>query len=825
MAFAARFGPLATELVEAVTQSSSKATQHRDHVLRQLKTHSFLRTNPFEVENNLSGLEERFRVNDREGLADALRQRRDDLQVAPSKWHPEVLLLLLELSDQPTFKTKLGDLEALRPVEDVPESWRWEDIAREDGWEQDPLLWKSMRYGEGSDDDDESLLGSIDESIPSSTSEVEDSLGTGRKADDLIVHPEDKALLSSVLEAQDWRISKPQTDSSGNLRKTGVSETQVAREVLFMLQGLETTLFDANCTPKVSYQMSHMLWETNRAVMGSFGEAGRQLNILRKFVQLPQKAPHMQAFQDSIAQRLKSLDHELSSVQATLVSPRISIVVSLISIKHRIAATLEPLQVLSGVIVDMDKASGSDTFRHLELLHDAATAAQLSGRDEVYEFLGRIFMQSFDVYLRPVRAWMDEGRLIAGDQVFFICETSVDVPLSNLWQDKFKIRTGQDGSPHVPAFLRPAISKIMDAGKNLYILKRLGLTAYHTQNAEAEEPSLDFDQLCSPEFTLALFPDLFATAFERWIQSKYRSTSTSLKNALFKRCGLWSALDTVQHIYLMSDGYAALSFCEEIFAKLDFLDTRWYDRYALTPAGHEAFGSFAETNRLSVDVAVDGRIIAVEAARDSVRSALPHIQVSYRFSWPIQMILSPISIGQYQAVFTILLQFRRATHVLHRHKLLGSFDSEDEDWKAQALYYSCRSRLLWFCTTVQTYLTALVLTPNVVELRKGLEDASDVDSIIAVHDLFIERVVNEACLGTRLTPIRECMLDVLDLAIKLEKCHANGLERDSLNDIKKDFERHLRFIFEGLRSVARASSNLSATKWDTLAEMLANGIS
>lgn len=793
-------------------------------MLRKLKSHPYLRTNPFDVENNLNGLEERFRVNHRDGLADALRKRRDELQTIPSKWHPEILFLLLELSDQPTFKTRLSDVELPKAPEELAEQLRWEDIAREDGWDKDRDLWKSIQYGDGSDDDDYSME-SGDDSQHSSASEPDNEDVEERQVDRVIIHPEDVALLSSVIDAQKWRTPKPQSDTSGNTRKTGVSEMQVCREVLFMLQGLQTTLFDTECAPLPSFQMPHMMWETNKALLNSVGEAGRQLGILRRFVQLPQDAPHMQAFQDSIVRRLCSFDCELAQIQATLVSPDRDVALSLISVKSELAASLEPLQVLSNVIIDMDKASGPATFRHLELMFDAATVAQLSGKDDTYVFMGRIFMESFDVYLRPVRAWMDEGRLIPGDEVFFICENPATVSLSDLWQRKFQLRTDSDGAPHVPTFLRPATGKMMDAGKSIYVLKRLGLSANYHRHLENEEPSLDFDQLCSPEFALALFPDLFSMAFERWIQSKYRATSTSLKDALFKRCGLGPAIDTLQYIYLMSDGFAASCFCEDVFTKFDALVPRWYDRYALTPAGHEAFGSYADTNRLSVDVTKEGRAISAISARDSVRTAIPHIRIFYQFPWPIQMIVSPASLTQYQAVFTILMQFRRAAYVLHRHKLLSSTQTENGHPADQALYYSCRARLLWFCTTIQTYLTKMVLTPNVMQLQEHLDEASDVDSIIEVHDRFVSQIIAETCLGSRLTPIRECMLDVLDLAIQLEKCHTAGLRHDVLRSVKTDFERHLRFILEGLRSVARASSDLSAAKWDTLSDMLASGLS
>jgi gamma-tubulin complex component 5 len=44
-----------------------------------------------------------------------------------------------------------------------------------------------------------------------------------------------------------------------------------------------------------------------------------------------------------------------------------------------------------------------------------------------------------------------------------------------------------------------------------------------------------------------------------------------------------------------------------------------------------------------------------------------------------------------------------------------------------------------------------------------------------------------------------------------------------LKEIKSDFDRHLRFACGGLRSVARATSDVQSAKWDILAEMLQTG--
>jgi len=51
--------------------------------------------------------------------------------------------------------------------------------------------------------------------------------------------------------------------------------------------------------------------------------------------------------------------------------------------------------------------------------------------------------------------------------------------------------------------------------------------------------------------------------------------------------------------------------------------------------------------------------------------------------------------------------------------------------------------------------------------------------MINLHSSFTKRMIDEVCLGTRLEPIRECILDVLDLAIKLEDARRAEANRET----------------------------------------------
>lgn len=659
------------------------------------------------------------------------------------------------------------------------------------------------------------------------------------------------------------------------------------REVLFMLSGLPTTLFDSSCRPVLSYQLSNISWDSFRALITSFSEWGRSLQPLRAFSARAQEVPLMQVFRDTVQKGLRSFDERISNIQARLVVLREDVVVSLIDVQTELKPSLAPLFALANIVRQVEEEKYAHPFRFLELLFDAAGAAQFEGNEAIYRQLGAMFFDCFHVYLHPIRLWMEDGRLIPGDRTFFVSQSATNVPLSQIWHGQFKLRRTQSGVLHAPRFLQPAAKRIFTTGKSINVLKHLSRHELAREQWTAVEPSLDFASVCGVDMGFAPFPELFNRAFDLWIQSKHHATSATLRQVLFESCGLSTALDSLQHIYLGSDGSITDAFAVPLFKHLDTLSPSWRDHFTLTEIAQEAFSSCVDSYRLLAKADPRGLVHSGIASRSSVRVSLPAIRLTYRLNWPVQLVVSESGIAGYQRVFTFLLQLRRGTSVLRKH--WGSHNSSSVAHAAEAhrFYWLIRTKLLWFCETVATYLTTIVLAPSISAMREGLRNAVDVDDMISVHSTFVNRVTEELCLGAKLNPLRDCILDVLDLAIKLEDVHraevakeaeefqeisrlsvmssplktprrrksaprrgpyvgrdddrgeAGSDSEDILNNslagtdrpylevlggIHADYEKQLRFISGGLRGVARATRDPAAGKWDILADMLEMGI-
>lgn len=748
--------------------------------MRGIRHHSYLRTNQFEVDDQLKGFEERFRVIGREPLADAFSQRLDALEAHRNKYTPDVLRFLLELSDQPAQNVKLSDLDLLHQApepEDGPKL-TWREIAKEDGWNEERAIWRNVDFSPSSGDEDEEEVQSTtshDDSV-STTSSVPD--GHARTAQSLIATPSDgEALLEQVRSSQAWRYDGLQKNGEGRAKKTPISSLQLLREVLFMLGGLETTLFDSDCDPVTNYQLTGVSWETYKSLVTSFAECGRKLAPLRAFAARKQQIPLLQVFQDSLQRSLASFDRELAKIQGRFVAIKADVVVSLMGVLDELAPSLTPLYTLATIIRQLQEERNPHAFRYLELLFDTVGTAQLEGNVVTFQHLGRIFLDCFQVYLKPIRLWMEEGKLLPGDRTFFVSETPTKTPLPLIWKNQFNLLKTPDGTLHAPRFLRPAIHRIFTTGKSIVVLKHLKHQSLLRNRRDQDEPRMDFATVCPEHLDFAPFSELFTAAFQEWIQSKHHTAAATLRELLFNSYGLSQGLDALENIYLMSDGAKSDAFASAIFRHLDSLSGSWKDRFTLTEIAQEAFSPCLDTFRLSAEIDPRSTAHSAIASRSSVRLSLPAVRLLYRLPWPVQIIVPSDAVQGYQTIFTFLLQARRAlstlTHPILAFSSVGSAGSSERP----AVYHLLRAKLLWFCNTVMTYLTSLVLAPNTARFRRELGDAPDVDDMIAAHAGFVARVISEACQGAKLQPIREGMLDVFDLAIKVEDAHRAEMTR------------------------------------------------
>ncbi|KUJ17351.1 uncharacterized protein LY89DRAFT_51517 [Mollisia scopiformis] len=786
MAHLAKLGALTDELVTLITSktASSDSTQfniHKETALRALRQNNYPRTNQFDVNSRLDGLEEKFRVYLEDPLADALRERLNTLSNLEVKWAPEILHLLLELSDRPLQNSKVEDLDFLKePEPDADPPLLWKDLAADDPLLREKSVWANVDFGaEDSDTDryDDSRSEASGSTDLTGQSSIEED--PSRRPEDHAVHTLSKEGLETLRYEQFWHKTPTVDGVKLETVRRPISELQAIREVLFMLGGLPTSIFEnttpATIEPSKAFILKHASPEAFIKLSTSFAEQGSTILLLRLWTRRSQSIPLLQAFQGSMSTRLAEFDALLASIQLRFVAPPEDIIISLLAIQEEIKLLARLLRRLSEIARKLDDGPYGHAFRYLEALYDETCTSQMAGDDEMYSFMGSIFFECLQVYLRPIRAWMEDGELDKDDKIFFIIETSGDVEPALIWDSRFKIRQTQAGILHAPRFLHAAANKVFNTGKSVVVLKHLKQFGILQGSRSDLEPSLDFYNVCNPAILqLAPFSELFDTAFDAWIKSKHHQASSLLRKTLFNSCSLHTALDALSHIYFIADGITGSKFSSYVFDKLDTLNSSWNDRFTLTELCQSTFGTLpsvaADRIRMNV-LPLHRKHQDVVKCRQSLK-ALAVLEIKYHLAWPIQTIITPANMSSYKRIFTFLLQIQRSTHILSRQRLVMDTLMQNSGTDERALYYSLRMRLLWFNQMLYYYLTSLVLEPCTQKMQADLKDAGDVDAMIQVHSAYLKTTIDQALLGSKLELIHKTILKILELGIKLEDAQA-----------------------------------------------------
>ncbi|KAF8425526.1 Spc98 family-domain-containing protein [Tirmania nivea] len=816
---------------------------------RSIKNHTYVRTNPFEVNRRLNELEERFSIVCKDSIADALHSRREELKA--SNFKAKTLSLILNLSWRPVEFARLSDLEAVKKPE-PPRELTWADIIGDEPLEGD--IWDPMDLEHGSE-----LSSVCDGSEISETEEdVQDQMKnvTMRKKMqdkeeeeailpmDCFTIPVDWSHLQRLKGAQYWyvpaKVLPEQVDASVTTDKVDdlwlVSELHAIRETLFMLNCVPCSLYEVGRRTlsegkdpyivwidmhklKKKFAMRHASREGFISILGWFAERGTAINRIREFVKRKEEIPSRQSFLAALSASLSVLNQILAENEATYVTKEGNAqVISLLQLQQSLEPALRPYMTLSSIVVSLSKSSfisSAHSSEHLDLLFDSACHLQSIGCISSFEFIAKIFFQCLQTYIRPIREWMEYGEVHAQDINFFVRSSKEEEDntitgepiLSTIWHDQFTLLKDVHGNLKAPRFVLSVANTILTTGKSVVFLKRL-ISYEEPLVSTSGQPELDFNTVYqhgrSDDAGLAPFDELFSSAFSEWTRKKHQSVSSKLRDVLFTNCGLWKTLAALEHIYFGADGAQLSALATAVFEKLDNVSANagtgkrsaggrprrrernnlWNDRFVLTELVQSVFSGwdFLDAKRLGV------RRVAVPEApartniyesKDKSRSVrqLAGIALEYALPWPLLNILKPSSLEAYKLVFILLLQLRRGKYVIEHLRLQDGglrtcgTGRKGNDTLVEQLYLHLRHRALWFVNLMTMYVTYHVLKPNIEEMTENMRKARDVDEMVNVHDVFVEKVTDRALLSDRMSKFHNAILSLLDICIDFADFH------------------------------------------------------
>lgn len=784
----------AEELVASlmpVNTPPSKLRRLKASFNRSIRYHNYGRTNQFEVENRLAGLEEKFQVLDHDELSDALHQRREELRQHFEQWIPDALDFLLQMSKEPMAA---GGVDALRDVvldDLVTPQLTWAEIEKDDPVNRKDWMWRVPHFSDESSDEEPEQV-----SVATSPSSVKQT-ATKLEDDDPTLPFEDPG--ADALGAFKQNIIDDKKD------EVLMTEIQVIRETLFMVQGLPTALFTIDgqqIKQNHKYKVAHMSSDILASLLSQAILIARAASLVRNWHAKGVEQPFLQVLQDGITSIAGDFDAYLSGehtsvLQAMKAGGVCSVLAMVDRVRHQAQAVAAAAQLISS-------ARDLEGVDLLQILFEHVCRIELCGQKRIFEKMLSVFCGVLKAYMYDVEQWVEQGRLPQQPSTFFVERVTNQDDKAKLFHNWY-LQTTQTGV-RLPQFLQVFSSRIFAAGKTVAFLNMLPKSSIvddtAISNFERAADAIKVAQMDTLRNLVPFAPTLLSN-IQRYVDQRLAGSTTALQTSLEKHCNLQSSLQALSHLYLAEAPYATKLVDEHLFEALDHHRSSWNDQYMVLDI---LGGSFAAVPAIAfARITIQSEPLPPSSLREACRSVktLELIAIDYCLPWPIANIIPTDSVASYRRVCLMLTQIRRARYVLERH----AFPNLQRHSRTKISVEGIFTNLLLFANTLYSHFMHCAVKPLTWKLRSRM--TGTVDEMMAIHKYYtvaLERI----CLTTKsLKVLRETLISLLDLCVSFgfEVAEAkNEIDGFELSKIKTQFRKYMNLLVAGLRGSARAGT-------------------
>ncbi|TKA29432.1 hypothetical protein B0A50_03444 [Salinomyces thailandicus] len=840
MAHTARLGELAGGLTTAITgvqEGDSALRVIKDTALKGLRVQTHARTNHFAVRDRYAGLVEKLTVRNRDDVADALQVRLAELGIdavntgkldSQSKWLPEVLSLLLELSDRPVEKTNLQDLIRLTKTTTPPPPLTWEDIVADDPLDEDGI-WDDVERGYHSSGDDS---GSDEGQSEPTTSTAATSVGEDDCAALAVMHL--VALDESALDGfKAASIDGEDETSEGAGSPTTWSALMLVRETFMMLHGLPSRTYSMDAVSglikiKHDIALETVTRSTLHHTCERLADIGTRLQYLRIWTRRSQKAAYLQSIQSAVEKLLTQFALAINELEGQYITPLHDTVVSIASIRAQAETLSRPLVRLAEVFQHVESTSTTENqaFTILDGLYDEASITQMSGDDKVFFAVVSVLLAGVQTYVRPVRDWAESGTTPStGANDIFILDRDPNCDSSSVWHQRWTLRTTSSGDVYAPRFMQPFVERIAAQGKAQAFLKLLTPTLEHDMAIYSARTSTI---LFSPDFNTFLpFAQLFDDSLSSWLEASGSDRTALLRSTLLQEYSLLTTFESLAYVFFAKDGTLFQEFANAVLELIRRRPSTWQDRFILTSLAQSRLGSAAHLDGSSITMTIHE---TDDRNRRLVIRQLEDLQLHLALPWPVRNITRSNTLPIHAAAFTLLLQTEHASALLRPTLFtLRTLDKRTSSLPAEHhTVFQLRWKLTWFVNAWRAHISTTVASLHTT-LLLDIQHAETVDNMAAVWTAYEHGLRNALLLAENLAPMKEAILEILEMsehfailwkelfpALSFSDSTASTTTNQGDAQVEEgkagarvtarlgDFGRSLSFIIAGLRSVSRA---------------------
>lgn len=747
------------------TETSLQDRKLKDNFLRTIKNHTYARTNQFAVDEHLTGLEEKFQVLNLDDLAAKLYSCRIELRSHDDHWIPDVLDLLLHLSDNPAKNSRVDDLATGRLAQQIPELLTWKEVEADDPIDRQDSIWKIPSYSDLSSDEDEADSGALSSAATSPDRLINKALDgklSARLLDDF--DPSLRSSISQLDKTQFWRLPGPEVC---------LTEKQAIQEVLLMLQGIPTSIFNIlpqAIEPNPRYRLEHLNATASSSLLSEAALLGSQINSIRVWLHLRQESNVMQLIEDRIRESLSAIDLSFSTMQDRILQRLPSAgIESLFQVLHLARSTSLPLRNMLRILPLLPP---SDPVTALDTLFAFVDSTYSCYDEKTLEIALPILIAAFQLYAKPIDTWISTGSIREDGVRLFISENPRPVERLTLWHNWVHITP--DDETRIPSLLKSAAKNILTIGKTTAFLAQLqpgsGAVEAIDPLAVSAKEAFDLTQQSSTSFCA-----IFDMIVNRHLTAALANATAKLTMLLEENCGFSRLLDALEHVFLCKNGAVWQRFESRVFEQIDRCVEVWNDRFLCADALFDTFSSVE---------CVDPELITVRSAYTSSRTMesrrrsvkiLSALTVSYEVSWPIANVIRPGSIVSYQKIALLLSQLRRVKFSLERRAYFCTQNISLGAGHVQTTARALCFQLSFFINTVYNHLTGCVIDSLTSSARARL--SGTIDEMIAVHADYIATLEHGCLCSKRIQPLREALISAMDLCIRFTDIVSSPLTR------------------------------------------------
>ncbi|KAM9334001.1 gamma-tubulin complex component 3 isoform 2-T2 [Symphorus nematophorus] len=566
------------------------------------------------------------------------------------------------------------------------------------------------------------------------------------------------------------RVVRPRRDGE-------VSEAALVRDILYVFQGIDGKFIKMsaqdNCY-KIDGKV--VLCKSLRDTSSRLAELGWLHNKVRKYTDARSLDRAFglvgQSFCASLHQELKEYYRLLSVLHSQLqVEDEQGVNVcseSSLTLRRLLVWMYDPKVRLKTLAALVDFCQGRKGGELASAVHSYGKTGDPQMRALVQHILSLVSHPILNFLYR----WIYDGELEDTYHEFFVA-SDPNVKTDRLWHDKYSLRKSM-----IPSFITmDQARKVLLIGKSINFLHQVCHDRTPPGKITPASKSAD-----TPKDAAELLSDLEG-AFQEKIDAAYFDTSKYLLDVLNRNYLLLEHLQAMRRYLLLGQGDFIRHLMDLLKPELARPATTLYQHNLTGILETAVRATNAQYDNAEILKRLDVRLLEVSPGD----TGWDVFSLDYHVDGPIATVFTRECMGHYLRVFNFLWRAKRMEYTLTdiwkgqmcNAKLLKTMP------ELSGVLHQCHilaSEMVHFIHQMQYYITFEVLECSWDELWNKVQQAQDLDHIIAAHEVFLDTIISRCLLDNNSRSLLNQLRAIFDQIIEFQSAQ-DSLYRSALEEL------------------------------------------